>query len=178
MGLPESPGLTVHHADARQILASTDDEATFDVIFGDAFHDISIPAHLISDEFNALVKARLRKGGIYALNVVDLLRAPRFVLSLARTLQQRFDAVELWIDLAEISPSERRTTWIVIASDTPTGTGEIRASYGLDRRWVQVPVDAMIAEAGMDATMILTDDFAPVDRLLSGLLLDSAKLEH
>lgn len=172
--LPSSERLEIKHGDARRILRESPDDHRFDVVFGDAFHDISIPQHLITDEFHREIKSRLRPGGVYAVNVVDLLREPRFLLSLARTLEQRFGFVELWIDLEEVGPVEKRTTWIVLASDKPSGVGEISATTGFPRRWVQVPLDKMVEAIGEDRLVTLTDDYSPVDRLLSGLLLGSA----
>ncbi|MEL6998906.1 MAG: fused MFS/spermidine synthase [Pseudomonadota bacterium] len=165
------------HGDARQVLSQGPAAETFDVIFGDAFHDISIPQHLVTDEFHAEIKARLKPGGVYVLNVVDALRSPRFMLSLAQTLQARFDHVELWLDRESVQPLEVRTTWIVLASDTPSGIDHHAARSGFGRDWVQVPLDAMIRTIGAENLVFLTDDFAPVDRLLAPVLLDASLAE-
>ena len=171
--LPRAERLETLHADARQALGELSPERRFDVVFGDAFHDISIPQHLVTDEFHREIKARLRPGGVYVVNVVDLLRAPRLTLSLAKTLKRRFASVELWIDLAEVGPREKRTTWIVLASDRPSAQAEMTARHGPPRRWVRVPTDRMIATFGDAALVALTDDFAPVDRLLAPVLLSA-----
>ncbi|MFK7945118.1 MAG: fused MFS/spermidine synthase [Paracoccaceae bacterium] len=169
--------LTVIHRDARVALQDLPADAHFDVIFGDAFHDISVPQHLVTDEFHAQLAARLTPGGVYAMNVVDKLREPLFVLSLAQTLGRQFSHVELWLDLQAIRPTEARTTWIVLASDTPTRTGEVTSTYGFERKWVQVPVAQMVDTVGADRLVTLTDDYAPVDRLLGDLLLSGELLE-
>lgn len=176
--LPNSRRLQVVHQDARQALGALPSERRFDVIFGDAFHDISIPQHLVTDEFHREIKARLKPGGVYAINVVDLLRAPRFMLSLATTLQSRFAAVELWIDFAEIGPQEKRTTWIVLASDSPSAADRIAARYGPAGRWVRVPLEAMKRAPLGGPLVTLSDDYSPVDRLLAGLLLDASAAER
>ena len=175
--LAEPENLTAIHSDARVALSSLPPEQRFDVIFGDAFHDISVPKHLVTDEFHAEVADRLGPRGVYVMNVVDKLREPRFVLSLALTLGKRFDHVELWLDFEAIGPAEARTTWIVLASDTPTNLGELGSTYGPRRRWVQVPVSQMITAVGADKLVSLTDDYAPVDRLLGDLLLSGDLLE-
>jgi hypothetical protein len=164
------PNMTTLNVDGRIALRDLPEDQRFDVIFGDAFHDISVPQHLVTTEFSELVANRLNAGGIYAMNVVDKQRSPRFVLSLARTLGDHFEHVELWLDPEAIRPVETRTTWIVIASDTPTPATEIRASYGVPRSWVQVPLNAMIKAVKEEQLITLTDDFAPVDRLLGDLL--------
>ena len=175
--LDRTAGIRAVHEDARAALASLPASQRFDVIFGDAFHDISVPQHLVTDEFHALVAGRLAPGGVYAMNVVDRLRAPRFVLSLAQTLRHRFAHVELWLDVEAIRPHEARTTWIVLASDRATGLDELSSDYGFARTWVRIPLTPMVAEVGADRLVHLTDDFAPVDRLLSDLLLDRGLIE-
>ena len=160
--------MTIRHRDARAALG--DEPGPFDAIVGDAFADISIPTHLVTDEFHALIAARLSPEGVYAMNVVDLLRHPRFVTSLAATLQRRFATVELWLDEAALSPEEARTTWIVLASATPTDTARIEAEDG--RAWVRVPLDRMLEVVPQAKRAILTDDHAPVARLLGALLTD------
>ena len=166
-------GIETVHADARRALRDLPPETRFDVIFGDAFHDISVPPHLVTDEFHAQIRARLAPGGVYAINVIDALRAPAFTLSLVATLERRFPHVELWIDLAEIGPDEKRTTWIVLASDRPSGAGEIRARRGLPRIWVQVPASRLASTLPEGAIITLTDDYTPVDRLLGDVLLSA-----
>ncbi len=176
--LQDASGLTTLHMDGRLGLQSLPNAQRFDVIFGDAFHDISVPQHLVTTEFAELVAGRLRPGGIYAMNVVDKQRSPRFVLSLAQTLQSHFSHVELWLDPEAIRPVETRTTWILIASDRPTPAAQIDATYGAPRSWVQVPLPAMVETVGKDLLVTLTDDFAPVDRLLGDLLLTTTLSER
>jgi len=171
-------GTEIYHGDARLVLSGLPSDRRFDVIFGDAFHDISIPQHLVTDEFHAQIAARLTPGGLYVLNAVDALRSPRFVLSLARTLGKRFAHVELWLDIEAVRPEDSRTTWIVLASAEPTPGGRLHSTYGFRREWVQVPLDGMIREVGDDNLVTLTDDYAPIDRLLSRVLLNQELAER
>jgi MFS family permease len=176
--LADDPRLTVHHRDARTAMRNLPAGERFDVIFGDAFHDISVPPHLVTNEFHQTVRARLSDRGVYLLNIVDLQRAPRFALSVAQTLQRQFAAVELWMDVDEIAPQEKRTTWIVLASQTQSPGPEITSTYGAYRTWVRVPLQAMIDVVSRDKLVFLTDDYAPVDRLLSSMLLNADNLEQ
>lgn len=163
--------MRILHRDARVALAA-EPEGAFDVIFGDAFHDIAIPAHLVSDEFHALVASRLTPGGIYALNVVEALREPPFLLALVGTLRNRFAAVELWLHEESLGSGEARAVWIVLASDRDSGLAELTARSGLARRWVRIPTGPMLAVMPEAAAVFLTDDHAPVDRLMRHILLD------
>jgi spermidine synthase len=44
---------------------------THDVIIGDAFTDIAVPAHLVTREFFELVASRLNPDGVYLMNIID-----------------------------------------------------------------------------------------------------------
>lgn len=76
---PDAPGLSIVHQDARAHLQSLRAVPAFDMVFGDAFHDIAIPQHLVSREFHDEISKRLKPGGFYALNVVDSGRNPLFL---------------------------------------------------------------------------------------------------
>ncbi|WP_162901463.1 fused MFS/spermidine synthase [Breoghania sp. L-A4] len=165
-----APGENTHvlERDARVALRAIPEAPRFDVVFGDAFHDIAIPAHLISDEFNALVARRLKDTGFYVLNVVDDPSNPRLLASLLRTLKLRFPLLEVWVEPRDIQGA-RRATFIVYAAKQPSGLEAThRATYGYRHLWLRVD-PASIDIDGLGIT--LTDDFAPVDRLLSGLWL-------
>ncbi|MCG8426671.1 MAG: fused MFS/spermidine synthase, partial [Chromatiales bacterium] len=78
--------MTIHHADARMVLQR---EATqqYDVIVADAFHDIAIPSHLVTQEMAELVLSRLTDNGIYTLNIVDAFPNAQLVKAMIKTLQ-------------------------------------------------------------------------------------------
>ncbi|MEM6670773.1 MAG: fused MFS/spermidine synthase [Pseudomonadota bacterium] len=172
-----SDRLEIVHGDARAALQALPRAPLFDVVFGDAFHDVAIPQHLVTDEMHAEIAARLKPGGLYMINVVEAQREPPFLLSLALTLRQRFSHVELWIDPSAVTPGEGRTTWVVVASDEPTGLDRIRSRRGPNREWRRVPTDAMLQVLPSEELVILTDDFAPVNRLMRHVLLDPSLVE-
>ena len=82
--------------DARMYLAMAADEASYDLIMGDAFNDYSVPYHLTTQEFNERVHAWLAPDGLYMVNMIDgraakFLRAPtsaRFVPDLPSRLRR------------------------------------------------------------------------------------------
>lgn len=170
MWLERSEGLLVDHRDARVALQSLPRVPTFDVVFGDAFHDIGIPAHLVTAEFHAEIAARLKPGGFYAINVIEARQRPLFLFALVRTLRRDFAHVELWVDGDELAQGER-LTYLVVASDTASERPAYRSARGIERHWLRLrndQVEAAILDAGVPE---LTDDFAPVDRLMAHVLL-------
>ncbi|HEY9081397.1 fused MFS/spermidine synthase [Magnetovibrio sp.] len=166
---PRAPGLEIAHQDARMYLQSLPLEPTFDVVFGDAFYDISIPAHLVSQEFTEQIARRLNPNGFYAINTVDNGHNPRFLLSLARTLGTRFANVEVWAERGQMG-QEGRVTFVVVASNSRSARPVLESNKGLERTWVRWPDADLRARALVPDVPVLTDDYAPVDRLMSGLL--------
>ena len=168
-----APGLRVIHKDARVVLATLPKDEKFDLIFGDAFHDIAVPAHLVTQEFHAEVARRLRPGGVYGINVVDLGSSPLFLLALVRTLKIDFPVVEVWKTVGEMDDNGR-VTFVVWASDTPSPGDRLRARRGVERSWLRWPQADLAARIEAADPPVLTDDFAPVDRLLAPLLIAAA----
>ena len=167
---PDAPGLRIVHQDARAYLQAMPAEPAFDMIFGDAFHDIAIPQHLVSREFHDEISQRLKPDGFYALNVVDSGDNPRFLSALVKTLYLSFADVEIWVERDEIN-ARGRVTYLVTASNKAIGRPVLSAHRGLPRAWVRWPQADLTAFLAASETPILTDDFAPVDRLMSDILL-------
>ncbi len=165
--LQDSDNLQVLHRDARAALQDLPRKPLFDLVLGDAFHDISVPAHLVTAEFARTVRARLRPGGFYALNVVDRDRQPLFLLSVVRTLKSAFASVEVWADAEQLSLS-RRITYVVLASDRPSDMDRLQSRQEFGPQWRRWPPEDLAARAAFHP--ILTDDHAPVDRLLFPVL--------
>ena len=150
------------HEDARRALASRPDR--YDVIVGDAFTDIAVPAHLITQEFYRLVADRLTPGGSFLMNVIDFEDRLDALGAVVRTLDTVFPVVEVWTVQAPPEPGQRMV-FVVVAGETRTRAASIavpspdRTRFGaLAEGWVQ----AQIARDDL----ILTDDYAPIDRLI------------
>lgn len=163
-------GLVIDHRDARLALQSLPRQPQFDVVFGDAFHDIGIPPHLVTQEFHAEIAARLKPGGFYAINVIEARQQPLFLFALLKTLAHDFSAVEVWVDGDEMAQGER-VTYLVLASDRASDTPILRSSRFFPRHWLRLRGD-QVRQAIADADVPrLTDDFSPVDRLMAHVLL-------
>jgi MFS family permease len=57
--------------DARQYVVRNQDKR-FDVVYGDAFNDFSVPWHLTTLEFNQYLGNMLNPGGAYMINIIDV----------------------------------------------------------------------------------------------------------
>lgn len=166
----DARGLNIIHLDGRVALQSSPSRPTYDVIFGDAFHDISIPPHLVAKEFHDEIARRLNPDGFYAINVVDNSKNPRFMLSLVKTLMEDFPVVEIWVDESVIG-SIAKTTYVIVSANHPMPRAKIESARGKNRTWVKWDGVELKKRLLSPDLVVLSDDFAPVDRLMSAILL-------
>ncbi|WP_201063482.1 fused MFS/spermidine synthase [Thiorhodovibrio winogradskyi] len=169
LGLDPAP-MHIVHRDARLALQS--EAEPFDVIVGDVFHDVAIPPHLVTREFAALVRERLAPDGLYLMNVVDTLPDPLLIKSLINTLQTAFAQVDIWMDHV---PEAERVTFVISATNGTPLPDTIIARHGFVRRWQRM-TDAVLGYGRDPRELpILTDDYAPVERLIAGLLIGESQ---
>ena len=138
--------LNVLVGDGRRVLGER--TLTYDLIVNDAFHGVrKIPFHLVTREFNRLVRDRLTAQGVYAVNAIGHPTDSRLVSSVTRTIMEEFEHVSLLYD----SRDSVQNVW-VLASRTPITLGR----------------SPLTREAG---GQILTDDNAPVEFLIAADLV-------
>lgn len=171
--LRDSPRLRTLHGDARWLLDERLAGERFDAILGDAFHDLSVPAHLTTVEFARLVHARLADGGVYLLHVLDSAAAPRFLLAQVRTLLEVFATVEVWVDEGQWRGGGR-ISYLLVAAAHPSPASFLRGASPDDldagRAWRRLPGASVHAAAAAPGVPLLADDHAPVDRLMFPVL--------
>ncbi|MBA3367884.1 MAG: fused MFS/spermidine synthase, partial [Geodermatophilaceae bacterium] len=164
LGLPAVDELQVTVGDGRVGLAQAPSDRS-DVVVGDAFGGVAVPWHLTTREAVAEVSRALVPGGLYALNVID-----HDPLDFARA--EIATVASIFEHLVVISPTgdlsgARGGNIVVLASDKPLDRVAIGAGL-LDRA---TPM-SMVRQPQLDDflgldPLILTDDFAPVDQLLT-----------
>ena len=80
-----------------------------------------------------------------------------------------FDHVDIWVD--DIPQRPRRMTYVVSASSREIRDDVLDARRGFERRWYRINVPLMSVGTPMDELPVFTDDFVPVERMISSLLL-------
>jgi predicted membrane-bound spermidine synthase len=164
-----NPGdFEIHHGDARTTLFRQL-PAAFDVIVTDAFHDIAIPYHLVTLEYIQSAKSKLKPAGIFVTNVVDVFPDPRMVKSLVKTLQRQFSQVNVWLD--RIPQQPQRMTYVISASEVAIEQDVFASSQGFTRNWLRINEPLMNTGTPYADLPVFTDDFVPVERMISSLLL-------
>jgi hypothetical protein len=156
LGLVTTPELEVRTGDARLALGDEPTDSR-DLVVGDAFGSTSVPWHLTTAEVIAEVDRILRPDGIYVMNVLDG-GDSGFARAELATLADRFEHVAIILPPDGV-PRSRAVNQVLIASQAPLD------HLDLD------PADGELltgdeARAYQGDAMVLTDDFAPVDRLL------------
>lgn len=168
LGLSLDTRIETYNLDARLFLMHHAEPKAYDLAFGDAFNDYSVPFHLTTLEFDRLVAGTLRDGGLYVVNIVDGGRRGHFLRAYVRTLRQVFAHVVV-IPSSAAWRNSSRMTFVIVASQEPLQLDHLsQASQPLN--------DEVLEEyLAMEPPLILTDDHVPVDNLLAPVFEDSAR---
>ena len=160
-GLPD--GVEVEVEDGR--LAIDDlDAGTLDLVVGDAFGGVSVPWHLATVEALGGLERSLAADGVYVANVID--HGPLdFARAYVRTSAEVFDEVAL-LAAPDVLAGEDGGNLVVVASGASVDLDAVTAAFAeRDLDWSAMSGDELAAWAA-DAP-VLTDDYAPVDQLLT-----------
>ncbi|KAA3621732.1 MAG: hypothetical protein DWQ08_13705 [Proteobacteria bacterium] len=156
----------VHDADARIQLPRAP-RNDFDAIVTDVFHDVAVPYHLTTVEFVDVVESRLKPDGVYLLNIIDVFPDSRLVKAIVKTLRTRFANIQVWLERPPQNAG--RLTYIVSATNAAPYAPVLMAQTGLERTWYDLTEPVESIGTGVGDIPVLTDDYAPVERLVSTL---------
>lgn len=170
--------LTTVIGDGRAVVRSLPAAEAFDVILMDAYRTRSVPPHLVTREFNALIDAHLSPDGVFLSNIIDRRDTPSLAVSVATTLARVFPAVDLWMAGGEQGAV---TNFVVAAWKNPRRAARppdenvtvsvMKAGEAVQSRavtWRRVDVALASFLLPQACAIVLTDDWAPVDRLIAG----------
>jgi len=159
---------SVHHADARRVVSDLSRAgARFDAVYGDAFHGMAVPYHLATQEFVAAVDSILAPSGFFAVNVIDVLASGRLLGAFVETVRSVFPYASV-IATHPLIDDGGRDTYVVVGSRAPIDLAAVRVLAGAEG-WAFHPFDAagMRTLRARSRGLVLTDEFVPVDTLVS-----------
>jgi spermidine synthase len=171
LGVSENTRIRSFNEDGRWFVMNCKEKGTYDFIFGDAFNDLSIPYHLTTKEFALQLKNLLKPDGLLLANVIDSFKKGAFMPSYIRTLEEVFGKgnvhlLTLTSDYEKIGIS----TCVVVASPqklemddfvkTVKGKGGEMTSHVM-------PQDRLQEYLKDRTSVVLTDDYVPVDNLIA-----------
>jgi len=163
------PNFDAVATDGRYFLANSDE--TYDVIAIDAYRPPYIPFHLTTREFFEESYDHLTDEGVVAINVGRTRTDWSLVEVLASTLKSVFPNVYT-VDLAQ--PGQNLINVLVVATKQPTSLGNLEENAErLENPYLQQVATRSIPRAAefTDPTMVFTDDRAPVEQVVHGLIL-------
>lgn len=147
LGLEEGPRLKAHHMDGRQFVAERAAPGSYDLVVQDAVNDLSVPAHLMTKEYNDAVKRTLKPNGAYLLTIIDTISYGKLWRSAMATLKQSYPAENVVLIASVPIPEagteagkdweDNRQVMVIYASDKPVDFEALRAAQPL----IRVPRD-------------------------------------
>lgn len=164
------PNFNVTAQDGRYFLAHS--PRRYDVIAIDAYRPPYIPFHLTTREFFRQVRDHLTDTGVVAVNVGRTPTDWRLVQVLASTLKTEFPSVYT-IDLAQ--PDQDLINVLVVATRQPTRLENLaQNAVLLPDPLLKGLADFAVSRASefTHPTVVFTDDKAPVEQVVHGLLLN------
>ena len=163
LGLDPAEIDRIEVGDARLTLDGTPDGA-FELVIGDAFGGESVPWHLTTKEFYEAVRSKMAPDGMYAMNLIDY-PPGGFARAEAATL------LDVFANVMVVAPPDylygnRGGNYVVVASDRAFDLAAMTAAIG-GRETGEIAITGDDVVAWIDGARVLTDDFAPVDQLIS-----------
>ena len=172
--LDEYPNVHAVAADGRSWLFAQPAERRYSVIAVDAYRPPYIPFHLSTVEFFQLVRDHLTDNGVVAVNVARSGDDTSLVDALAATLAQVFPSVYI---VDESTEQFSLGNSLVVATGQPTTLADFqRNAAALDPAAHPLLVE-MAGRAGFTARPaetsgpVLTDDKAPIEQIVHGIML-------
>jgi len=166
----DEPNLHAYGADGRWFLARSN--RRYDVIAVDAYRPPYIPFHLTTREFFLEVRRHLSPHGVLAINVARARDDDRLVDALASTAATVFPSV--FVIPEPIPPDEVLGNTLVVATVRPAEVQFLaqNARY-LSHPLLQEVAARTVPQAAPAPTdgPVLTDDRAPVEQIVHGIIL-------
>jgi spermidine synthase len=170
LGLPKDTRIRSYNTDGRWFVMNSKEK--YDVIFTDAYNDLSIPYHLTTKEFAEQLKNILKPGGLLMSNIIDNFQKGAFLPSYIRTLREVFG--EKNVQLISVSPDFNKiriSTFIVIAGNGELNIKDLENTVKAKRKGhIQsafVPEEITKELINKNYSIVIRDDYAPVDNLIA-----------
>jgi spermidine synthase len=172
LGISERTKIHSFNEDGRWYVMNCKERGGYDFIFGDAFNDLSIPYHLTTREFAMQLKMLLKPDGLLLANVIDSFKKGAFMPSYIRTLEGVFGKGNVYlVTLSSDYDHIGVSTCVVVASPQRLDVdGFVRAVKGKDDKEMTshiMPQDRLQQYLKEHYSVILTDDYVPVDNLIA-----------
>jgi spermidine synthase len=160
-GLRETDKVHFIESDGRVYLNRH--KETYDLILLDAFRELGVPFHMLTREFDALVKEHLAPGGAVASNVIA---NTKLYVSTLVTLHAVFPTVDVYPAWSD--PNQTQAIAVAVPAPRPPAESLMQRALALQTEYrFRYPLPALVGkrvtELYSNGADVLTDDFAPAD---------------
>jgi spermidine synthase len=172
LGVSKDSRIRSFNEDGRWFVMNCKEQGSYDFIIGDAFNDLSIPYHLTTKEFAMQLKRLLKPDGLLLVNVIDSFKKGAFMPSYIRTLEEVFGKGN--VHLLTLSSDYEHigiSTNVVVASpqrlDMDDFARAVEGKEGKEMNSHVMPQERLQQYLKERTSVILTDDYVPVDNLIA-----------
>jgi spermidine synthase len=169
--VPESPRLRVFAEDGRTFLSDSD--RIYDLIILDAYAKTYVPFHLMTREFHELAFDRMSNDGILISNIITSLSGAASSLFRAelKTMEDVYSSIDIYPVSSAASGIVQNVMLLAHKDDTRLEIDQVRENANTI---VKIELNDILGRQYMspidnDESVILTDDFAPVENFLNPL---------
>ncbi len=169
LGFDRESGIKVVHMDARnyinRLLAEKEQRGgfePFDIIYGDALSDLSVPYQLTTHEYNQKIKALLAPEGAYIVTIIDSWESGKFLAAMVNTLKKSFSQVEVFQSGRRAGGDAARNVFVVAAFKEPVNVRDIEIAADDGVLLEKKELERILKKK----EIILTDTYAPTEALL------------
>jgi predicted membrane-bound spermidine synthase len=167
--MPRDTRIASHNLDGRQYVQELAPKGAYTLVVQDAVNDLSVPAHIMTKEYNDQVASLLEPDGAYLLTVIDLFRDGQLLRSAIRTMRQTFPKVQL-LSAGPAWEGGGANVWVIAGSTRGIDVAALQARLGAGGatvRTTEMPADLLDQYVAAGPQIVLTDEYAPVDNLIA-----------
>jgi spermidine synthase len=170
LGLPADTSIISFNMDGRQFVQEIAQPGQYHVIVQDAVNDLSVPYHLLTREYNDHIRRLLVDDGVYLVSIIDLFDDGQLLRAAIRTMKETFPSVQL-LGPGPVWAPGGSAVFVIAGSDQPIDLVELRRVLGErgapPMRTVALRDERLREYVAQGPQIILTDQYAPVDNLIS-----------
>ena len=170
LGLDRGTRIRSYNLDGRQFIQEIAPKQHYQLVVQDAVNDLSVPYHIMTKEYNDRIKEVMTEDGIYLLSVIDLFGDGQLLRGAVRTMMRTWPEVRL-LAPQPAWETDGASVFVIYASNRPLDLATMRET--LRRRGVEPMRTVALDDARLRAyvaqgpQIVLTDQYAPVDNLIS-----------
>lgn len=165
LGLPRNTPIQTICQDARMVVRDLEPRQRFDLVFADAFSDLSIPFHLTTLEFYQELAAHMTPDGLLLQNIIDDYQSGLMLGATVATLGRVFRHVQVFsTEVAGLRLG--RSTYVVASSNRPIPVADWQPGHPGPLTGSALTRSQIITLLDRSGHRVLTDDDAPVENLI------------